>query len=762
MTFHTSIQTSSLLPYLESGENNFRLEISLVSKDSKFLEKAPFPFLLISDSGPFTRVIDAKILTDAESVIKPVFLMQQSDAYRLTSDDMWPLNNRDVDRLWQEAFVRYSAQTAEESPDRSHFVLLRQIDKKGTFSPFQSLFYCTFRNDYFQPPCARCGRSLHLCQDDNLLSESDLKPYSTSLKRYLYCPKCAQDSNPNDFYVFSLDAFDPPTLKDHLDLINEWGHLIVNPITLNHFPCIDCSEKTRCYGNDNLAVSRIFPFSFYPFYLMILEADTLNAHDFLALISGATLDEVKDSLSGKRALGRVKCLEAARQKLSGPSPFLFDQHNERNFLEVLYLKLSFLGELARMIFSDRGSVSLPDFSYSLERIWVKLADQASLLPLFWNFSLDVIDIGVDPVKPPHLSKYPPAHGLHFLGNAWFYALLVNHQQPVEQVQTELEKFTVELTSTEVGLSELIKKNELNPVFAAENIFWRPEARHVIEDWRGVWEKSLDLGGTLLVAGMNRETSWSENEFWQNYEALREEIKTELFGRGSLIPKKVSQSDNLAISALLNEILVRWRSKVEEQKDRKEAEQVEETLDLSTTTERAFESQKESAYEDGELRETVILRPHESGKKEVNSTKPSDPEETLILSPQGHPGSDKADNALQDAEVIQETVILGSDDFKNKRPPSEPVITGEAENDLPETVILAPDKKTPGNFDAGQQKDFTESFSKKKEVSTPAQDRGQAKKTTKEKKKHTLKEEDFLTETVILRTDKSEDNGSTNG
>ena len=757
----TNIRTSSLLPYLESGENNFRLEISLVSKDSKFLKKAPFPFLLISDSGLFTRVIDARILTDAESVIKRVFLLRQSDEYRLTSDDMWPLNNKDIDRFWQEVFVRYSAQTAEESPNRSHFVLLRQIDKKGEFSPFQSLFYCTFRNDYFHPPCSRCGKSLYLCQDDDLLSESDLKSYSTSLKRYLYCPECAQGSNPNDFYVFSLDAFDPPTLKDHLGLIKEWGHLIVNPITLDHFPCIDCSEKTQCYGNDNLAVSRIVPFSFYPFYLMILEASTLNAHDYLALVSGATLDEVKDSLSSKHALGRVKCLEAARQKVSVPSPFLFDQNNERNFLEVLYLKLSFLGELARMIFSDRGSLSHPDFSYSLERIWVKLADQASLLPLFWNFRLNVIDIGVNPIKPPHLSKYPPAYGLHFLGNVWFYALLVNRQHPVEQVRTELEKFMMEITSPEEVLSEVVQKNELNPVFSPENIFWSPEDRHVNEDWQRVWEKSLDLGGALLVASMNRETSWSENEFWQNFEALREEIKTELFGRGSLIPREVSYSDNLAISALLNEILVRWRSKMKEQKDHKGAKEVEETLDLSTTTERAFESQKESIHENEEILETVILSPDESGKKEIYSTKPKDPEETLILSPEGHPGSDKTDKALQDVEVIQETVILRSNGFKNKRPPSEPVSTGAAENDLQETVILSPGKKMTGHSDVSHQEDSTENFSKKKEVSSPAQDQGQVKKTTKEKKKDALKDEDFLAETVILRTDKSKNKGSAN-
>lgn len=749
----TNIQTSSLLPYLRSSENNFRLEISLVSKYSNALQKAAFPFLLISDSSPFTRVIDARILSDAESVIKPVFLLQQSDEYRLTSNDMWPISNKDIDRFWQEVFMRYSALTAEESLDRSHLVLLRQINKKGEFSPFRSLFYCSLKNDYFHPPCPKCGKSLHLCQDDNLLSESGLGPYSITLRRYLYCPKCARDSNSKDFYVFSLAAFDPHTLKDHLGLIKEWRQLIVDPIALDHFPCINCSEKTQCYINDNLVFSRIVPYSFYPFYLMIFEAATLNGQDFLALIAGATLNEVKERLSSKGAFGRLKSLEAAGQKLSSQSPFLFDKDNERNFLEVLYLKLSFLGELARLLFSDRGSLSHPDFSYSLERIWVKLAGQAHLLPHFWNFRLNVIDIGLYPIELSHLSKYPPAQGLHFLANVWFYALLVNNRQPIEQVKPELEKFIVELTSSGVELMELIKKNEFGSVFSPENIFWSPESKHVNENLRRVWEKTLDLGGVLIIASMNREASWSNNEFWQNFEMLREEIKSELFGRGILIRKKASQSDNLAISAILNEILVRWRSNTKETKDRKESAEVLGTSALSTTTERAFEPQKESTYKNGEILKTIISSPDDSRKKEIYFTKPKDPEETFIISPARPPGSDKGDDALRDEDVVQKTVILGSGDFESTSPRFEQIGTGVTENDLPETFLLPPGKKTTENFGVSKQKDFTERFSQKKKVLGSARDQDQAKKTAKENKKEDLKDGGSLTETVLLGKDK---------
>ena len=46
----------SLLPYLQSGKSHFRLEISLSSRETSFLQKSPFPFLTITESSPFERL----------------------------------------------------------------------------------------------------------------------------------------------------------------------------------------------------------------------------------------------------------------------------------------------------------------------------------------------------------------------------------------------------------------------------------------------------------------------------------------------------------------------------------------------------------------------------------------------------------------------------------------------------------------------------------------------------------------------------------
>jgi hypothetical protein len=492
---------------------------------------------------------------------------------------------------------------------------------------------------------------------------------------------------------------------------------------------------------------------------MILEAATLNAHDFLSLISGATQDEIKDNLSGKRALGRVKYLEAAQQKLSVRSPFLFDSNHEKNPLEILYLKLSFLGQLAQMILSNWAPLSHPGLSHSLERIWVKLARQGSLLPLFWNFNIDVIDIGLNLANSPHLSVSPPNHGLHFLGNAWFYTLLVNDHQGAKKVLSELEKLMVESTSTKMGLSELIKKNEANPVFAAENIFWRPKDRHVNKDWQRLWEKSLELSAGLLEAGMNRETSWSENKFWQDFEALREKVKAALFGQDLFIPKAPSQYDDQAISALLNKIAVRWRLEINNRKDRKELGKVKQMPDVSSMPETTLESPKEITNENGETIETVILRPDEAGRQDTYSPNRKDSEETLILSTESHSASGLTDQALQDEEEIQETVILGTDDFESKKPASDPFTQAESGDDLPETIILPSGKKDIDHSGVRQPQNKTKHVSATKETFSTAQEQVRKKKTTQAEEKDVLSDEDFLTETVILRTNKDIDKES---
>ena len=726
----------SLLPYLQSGKSHFRLEISLSSRETSFLQKSPFPFLTITESSPFERLLEAKIVTDAGNEIRRVFLLQQSDDYRHVPDEVWPLTNAAIDQRWTNTIKFYSEKS--KAGGSNPILLAEQVPPNGAYAPFQPLLYCAFKDVYFHPPCPQCGDFLQLCCDDMLLAESDLTPYTTSLRRYLYCPQCLQESGTTQFYTYSREGSDPATLKDRRDLLNEFGNLILKSDSLDNFPCQKCPELTTCYGTDNQVMTRIVPFSFYPFHLLIFEADTLSASDFLALISGASFETLKANLSGRQTSGRLHCLQAYEHERSTHSGYMFGCDSEKGFLEILFLKLSFLGELIGEFFSDSNRAVYCDASLSLDRVWVRLADQAGLLPQFWNFNLSILDIWSDLIHRPHLSKYPPAYGQHFLGTVWFYALLVNDRQSVEKVRAELDKYIPALGEQESVFSEIIRTQGPETVFAPENIFWYPESHPVAENWHALWNKSLDIGAAVLSGSFHSKRTWSPEAFWRDYNTLRTDIKTELFGQALPATAIRSPSEDLPIADILSRLLVKWRREIR-------------PPEASLTEAEAQTVILPGPQERPDLAATVILSPGSPPEAPVTSGRPPEEEETLIL-PSGIRNNAPTPKApLPDEELIQETVILSPGRIAEAPTPVDSIIPATAGDDLPETIVLSPGARPKGRPDSGAP---ATRHDNRTNPPRPA-DRENSRRNMAEKRKEDASEDDdILTETVILRPQKN--------
>ena len=200
---------------------------------------------------------------------------------------------------------------------------------------------------FFHPPCPICGLPLRLCRDDQLLVNAGLQSYSSSTYRYLYCGSCSTLGD-SRFYAYERDHASPPTLQDRWELIRSFASPGVGSDPGTSFPCAHCPERDRCFGPDFAAGSRIVPFSFYPFHLLIFDAFTLNSRDFLSLVAGASPDEVEKRLHPLRDRARIECLaDIRRDNPSGET--LFPVTDERSFLEVLYLKLSFLDDVLRQV-----------------------------------------------------------------------------------------------------------------------------------------------------------------------------------------------------------------------------------------------------------------------------------------------------------------------------------------------------------------------------------------------------------------------------
>ncbi|MBE9582363.1 MAG: hypothetical protein IMF18_12180 [Proteobacteria bacterium] len=483
---------------------------------------------------------------------------------------------------------------------------------------------------------------------------------------------------------------------------------------------------------------------------------SVNAPDFLSLISGASFEELEAHLAEKQEPGRISCLKALKGDDPVKAPFIFST-DERYFLEVLYLKLSFLGELAQTVFSGLDTYRHPDLGLSLNRIWVKLSDQSGLLPFFWNFRVRLIDVGGSAVKMPCVPQSPPYYGIYFLGLVWFYTLLVNKKQGVSEVYMALEQGLEKMASRDDASVENLPESGRNGFCLPENIFWNPESRTgktLGEDWLQLWEKSLDLGWSLLNASLRGDPKWSIDEFRQGLESLREEVKATLFQQGPVtvghaepklrqalaVDQQEHAPDNEAIHDILVNITERWRADLDVEqheivKDKVGIEdQLEKTVIFSTMAGEEPGQAVDGSQDETEVLETVILSAKDF-RQDVSA--PPQPEE----------------------EPMPETVIISSSEMTKQAPPAPPekdvlAAVSPKEEVLPETVIISPSEKaehparTPETPQSGRAdvpgKDDTVLKKEKgvSEVSKKAEDKSE--------------EDDFMAQTVILSPDRLKD------
>jgi hypothetical protein len=157
-------------------------------------------------------------------------------------------------------------------------------------------------------------------------------------------------------------------------------------------PCIDCPEQIACFGETALAGTRIVPFLFYPSPVLVFDAANVNAADFLAMISGAGVDDIIPGLKESNHFGRIDRLLAWRRAHKGGERYFFPETTTL-FLEILYLKLTFLGEVSGILLSPNGAPVPIDIFTSLDALWVTLPNQNGLLPCFWNFKTNLFAVG---------------------------------------------------------------------------------------------------------------------------------------------------------------------------------------------------------------------------------------------------------------------------------------------------------------------------------------------------------------------------------
>ncbi|MFH1147863.1 MAG: hypothetical protein V1736_09180 [Pseudomonadota bacterium] len=645
------IEKFPFLSCLNRGAGGLHLKVALVADDPAVLEKAAWPFLDITDSDPLARLLRAEFETDSGSILKKVFLLVQRDWQFLKPDELTPVTNPDIDRSWQRAFSCHLRRNQRDS----FTILADQIDEAGRLKAFQPAFFCKSRQLFFCPPCPRCGTPLEQCYEDELLAVNRLQPYTSSLNRYLYCPDCAAAGN-SDFYTYEQDKFDPPTVRDRWALIRDFATLVERGRRADGFACADCFRREECYGPESQSLFRIVPFSFYPFYMLIFEAMSLSAPDFLALVGGASYQDLRRELNSRRELGRVDFIRSMEKESKGEISRLLDP-GSMQFGEVFYLKLSFLAEFMEGFIS--GGEWGPGVKPAMDRIWVKLSEHGRLLPFLWTFRVNAIGFGLDLDEDRFFSSIAKDNRSHFAGRLWFYTLLVNHRQNVASVYH--------------GIGDLLEKaNEAEwlkgafpaPVFLPENLFWNPEEKSVSKNWGPLWNKALNLGWSLLVGNEEEGAVSSVEKVSHELNVLRSEIKMNLFVENpEEVTDQILAREDEAIQKVLTGILAKWQAKPVSEKIPQEPQEEE-------------------------LAETVILSLKDLERKKPVSPAPSSPSpddemrETVILSASGAVRHPRPDGGMvqTDSPPNQETKSSDEDTGYD-------IVSGDAV--LAETVIIRP-------------------------------------------------------------------------
>ena len=428
--------------------------------------------------------------------------------------------------------------------------------------------------------------------------------------------------------------------------------------------------------------------------MIMVPAPSCLAAEFIALLSGDTATGPLDAnVSGSPPV---------------PNRFHF-QDQDRQFLEILYLKLTFLAQVCRQTMLAEDPAAIQEFDLSLEGLGVDLNPPGAGLPAYWNFNVRILDaVGTFQISP-FAPRLPEAPRLHFMGAVWFRSLLVNSSQPADAVFAEVGRLLRQM-DIEKGVKSLeIDAFTSMGVFAGSQIFWMPNQGNIAEQWQGYWKRAIHMGFELVHAGLNTGVAWNQDQFLSALDALRNQIRDDMFS-GSAIAhageEKSAASDQ--VSMVLHGILQKWQSEVLDGSQlilevEPEHPNVDETIIVSSATERPASSS------DNGLPTAEDLQPlDESGLPPGGNDWDPDIQETVIFSsadtapPPESTLPDVAQPPRQESQWrddMEKTVVLRTDSTAPSPEAVSPV------DDMDRTVIISAASRPPDASPPGQAEDL---------------------------------------------------------
>ena len=606
----------------------------------------------------------------------------QKDRYTRRDDTLNPLTNTDLDQMW-EAFP----ESHDGAGEPKMLFLSGQLGDNGRLLQFRSLFFCTRTKRFWEPCCPACGFLLEVCSRDELLASLGLPTYSGSLQRFLICPQCISASEPQGpWYSYEVSPYAPDFVQDWRMLVRQFRQFLSSGDPGHGFPCCSCRHAPECHAESG-ADPPIVPFAFYPFYLLIFEAPSLQATDFLALLGGASKEDLANLHTAQGDLAGAAGIIARSPDVQTRRALFFNRADSR-FLEVLCLKLFVLQGLCERYWEKQDAgieLSEPD----LNSWWIRLFEPSSLLPLFWTFQ--VIRSPADRVfaHPGAPDRAAFQEIRRRLGLTWFLALLCNEQQTLQRVSQSLQEL-MEGLGDPLDQEFLESILDADPVFAPHNIFWRANALDLPPACERFWKESLILGLRFL---MEEEQAFQSSDTIQaQLQSLLDRLQSALFHPiPTLQPALTDNEASASVFRILKSIGGRWREQLENEAALSDdpglsgiPESDEETLLLSPHPNNVRQAGEDAEFLDQTYMETMII------------SSASDQEKGNQLQERAS-GQNKAAFQVEElGDELPETMILDGGQGKTLQGPDSKVRVSEqqlqfGDEPAPEKVSLHPEK-----------------------------------------------------------------------
>ncbi|MGH9367949.1 MAG: hypothetical protein ACRD3M_09780, partial [Thermoanaerobaculia bacterium] len=382
----TRVESAPILP---SEPAPFSLQIVLSDDAAAGVS----PFVVLSEEEDFARVYLAVVKGDGDTIVDFAALKLPRNAYPLPVIPDPSLHNASVEARWIEESVRLRELCAAGLP-------VPRFLRPGADAPerLPPLFFCVPDRRFFSPPCPRCGGALTTCREDAVLAGARLPLFSSSLERFLFCPRCAADNPPSPFYSFDAPAETPEGESlAAVDLFRDLGEALAGAgesgTAAESFPCEGCREAGRQFQAAFASGARAAPFwegrwaalNFYDSPYLLTGLGQLTLDEFADWLGGRP----RDSFLGGKPSPSARALEARLRyplELASEGRLLFGAAGSGlDAVEVFFLKIAAFRQIVAALLAYCRQTGRPHLDLHPRHVLFDLSAAGEGLASAWSF-----------------------------------------------------------------------------------------------------------------------------------------------------------------------------------------------------------------------------------------------------------------------------------------------------------------------------------------------------------------------------------------